>query len=887
MKIAYLIIIMLVTSFSLVESLEISDSLFKKDNNETLAENTTKIDLNSASLEEIQQLPLTEEQAIAIYEYRESISFFNSIYDLKNIKLIDQKTFLNIKPLVIINKVTSDDIISERREDLAYFLEQLASNEGYREGMSDEWEDYLISPLNINKLTFRELKNFPNVNTQDALAISRRVSGGDTISTYRDLRSTEGISFYAARNLKNYVKYTDKLTNKRLVTDAQFKMAYYPYEQSVRDMMTEPVIRYSPDSQTSAPNTVLSNYWGLLRTQNNITESMYKIRVRTGNNFKAALMYYSPSYFVSTNAKELNLANTKYYVEYKNKFESKFDYKIIAGNYMAAFGEGLVMENSDYFIPRKTGYGYNKKITGVIGDISRTDEYALRGIALDLNYSFINTVLFFSKDDKNAIIYDSNDNGIIDKKDKVFSYYSPSVRLTNKQLLETETFFNEYPDNANYISIAPRIDYLNEELIGTHLSLSPMLGTEIGFTAYNSKYNKEIEIPDVIAIKNLLSLDSETINEKWKIVDSEISSLYSTYSEKYGYNRNFRRVYGYDFQTTIDVLSLQGEFAELEVDGDFNKIGDDPQAIILSAYTQFENFNFLIHYRNYDLEFDNPYQRSFSESERFDDTVFEKLTYALNNTLLTDLYINSVQPSPEEGIYFETRYQINKYLLLNRAYLDIWKRKADGRVGYRFESKFDFKPVNGLTFRFRYKNQLKKYNNELDRGRSITNEAEIGTIFNLSGFDRISLTYTYGQTLQPPYLSILSNPAEPGGADMAQAETLSQGDAISFDYTHVFNDKLKLNGSFMLWSARGATFWDFEDVELDFDQSDYGMKYWFNIQSRISDNLYLTLKYKEKIFRTLESEYRDYNDIPENGEYYFSRVEKRNTTIRMQLDWNF
>ena len=90
-----------------------------------------------------------------------------------------------------------------------------------------------------------------------------------------------------------------------------------------------------------------------------------------------------------------------------------------------------------------------------------------------------------------------------------------------------------------------------------------------------------------------------------------------------------------------------------------------------------------------------------------------------------------------------------------------------------------------------------------------------------------------------------------------------------------------------MWYAHGASFWDFEDIELDFDHSDRGFKTWFNIHSRIANNVYLSLKYKYKKYQTRELEFRDYNDIPEEGEYYFQRVEREENIVRMQLDWKF
>ena len=458
-------------------------------------------------------------------------------------------------------------------------------------------------------------------------------------------------------------------------------------------------------------------------------------------------------------------------------------------------------------------------------------------------------------------------------------------RFSNDELEEAEAFFNEYAGNENQVRIAPRLDALQEDIIGGHFEYSPFIGTHIGFTGYEARYDREFVVPEGDELKGILIADDYHFI-KWKITDNEITNMYSTISDDYG-DRDFRRVVGFDWRTVLNNTSIQGEYAELQTNGELGKIGDDPSALLISSYTQFDNLYLLSIYRDYDLDFDNPYHRSFSESERYDDTVFDKLTYGLNNTLLNDMYNNSVQPSAEKGIYFETRYQFHKMLTLTKAYLDIWERKSDARRGVRAEVKLEFKPIHQLRFRIRHKHQVKRYDDDMERGKSQADETELKFITYLSNYDKLQLGYIYARVLQPPYLSILSNPAEPGAADMAQAQTLTYGDMIYLDYTHNFNKNLKVIGAFAMWYANGASFWDFEDIELDFDQSDRGFKTWFNIHSRVADNIYLSLKYKYKKFITRELEFRDYNAIPEEGEYYFQRVEREENIVRLQLDWKF
>ncbi len=72
---------------------------------------------------------------------------------------------------------------------------------------------------------------------------------------------------------------------------------------------------------------------------------------------------------------------------------------------------------------------------------------------------------------------------------------------------------------------------------------------------------------------------------------------------------HFFRVRGFDFSTVIANIAIQGEYGEMLKDNNLLLFGRSPSAMVLSAYAQFENFNILTLYRNYDLKYDNPYQR--------------------------------------------------------------------------------------------------------------------------------------------------------------------------------------------------------------------------------------------------------------------------------------
>lgn len=837
------------------------------------------IDINTASLSELSELPISPEKVEEIYNYRFYIKFFESIYELKDVPGITQADLNLLKPLIMVSHYKETDTYAVRREQTSYLIERLGSNEGFQEGLSDIWEDYLITPRNLNSLTFSDVLNMPNTSPLDAAAVLNRVSYGDSITSYRDLRQTEGISYYGASNLRHYVYYSDAQSEKALFFNYTMKYEDNTYEEAAEDMYKESFI--TPDQLTKK-----QTLWGYFQMEDYSPSIMNKVRIRHGNTWGAGFLQFNrkgeePLLIIPGEDNSNYLKDLKFFANYETEVFGDDHLNFIIGNFRATFGEGLVMENTDFYNSRKTGYGFSKRITGITEDLSRTRQYALRGAAVEWKNNSFNGALFFSLDEKDAIVYDSNENGEIDDDDYLFSYLTMTRRFSNEDLLAAETFYEDYGTNRE-ISIAPRRDAFEEQIIGGHLEYSPFIGTHLGLTAYEAVYDREFVVDNSGDSLKYLLITPEYAEEKYRIMDSEIAALYSTKTA--AYDNNFRRVIGFDWRTVLNNTSIQGEYAELTVDGQEYKLGDDPKALILSTYSQFENLYLITLYRDYDLAFDNPYSRGFSEHEKFEDTVLEKYAYTLNNPLLADLYINSAQAQAERGVYIEARYRFNKHLTINRSYLDIWERKADSRKSVRFQGELDYRPIYALSMRLKYKHQQNRYEDDAERGLSKTNETTGRIIANLSNFDRISIEYRYSKVWFPPY-TYLTNDPEVGGNTIAQAQTLLTGDYICVDYTHNFNENLKIQGSFIYWNGHGASHWDWEDMEIDF-MGEKGNKFWFALHSKISSNLYLTLKYKIKRYTCREYEWRAWwNDVGDAGDAnYLDRVERTDHALRLNLD---
>jgi len=902
-----------------------------------LAALTAKVDLNTASLAELKQLPITEQQARDIFDYRQYVKIFSSIFDLREIPSIDQVTLDKLRPLVVVSLYVETDEVALRRDEIRDLLERLDSNEGASEGMADVWEDYLMTPQNVNRMQLDDFMSLPNVSGVDAVAILKRTAQGDTIADTRDLRNTPGLSHYGYTNLRSYVYYKEPPVKNRLLWDANLQYYTRYFEEGQYDMLHESFLRN--DYQATGvvvPHLKNLSYWGYFGLDELNPDVLLKLRLRYGNNYKLGIMNYSgkgePG-LLSSNAKDL-IRDSKWYAGYENSelpLGNNSRLKFYLGNYRATFGEGLVMENTDYYSARKTGFGFSKRILGITPDLSRTQEFALKGAAMEVTNPYFGVTAFVSQDDKDAIAYVNADGETIKRdnfgndvytdtdgkqyylnasnqpvyfyedgspvaadKDKLFSYVIPTLNYDNDTLREAESWFNNElaqttnPYATNYINLATRKDILREKLWGTHLQVNPLLGTKLGFTTYTALYDDaHFIVPNYNELLPVVLRDSYYYTKLTKIMNAEISNLYSTQTESY--NRDYRRVIGFDGQTVIGNTSIQGEYAELSLDGDDLKLGDDPKAYLVSAYTQFENLYFLTLLRNMDRNFDNPYSNSFSEHERLEDTILEKNIYALTNPTLADLYLNSNQSQPERGVYFETRYKFNNYFTVGRSYLDLWERLTDGRRTARFQSELEFRPLYQVALRLRYKNQVNRYDDDAERGVSKTNEYTMSVRTFLSNRDFLELEYRYNTVWNPPYTS-LTNPANEGENTMAAAMTLMTGDYIGVNYTHNFSKSLKVQGAFLYWFGHGISHWDWEDMEIDF-MGEKGSKAWIAVTSRISQNLYMNLKFRNKTFQDKELRIRNYNSSEDpvlvDDPVYFQRVEHSENTVRLSLDYRF
>jgi hypothetical protein len=135
-----------------------------------------------------------------------------------------------------------------------------------------------------------------------------------------------------------------------------------------------------------------------------------------------------------------------------------------------------------------------------------------------------------------------------DGKYQVLSYVNPTIRWDEDELREAEAHFNEELVAGGayavpYINLAYRKNFVDETIWGTHLQVSPLIGTKLGFTTYTALYdNAHFVVPDWNTPEAGFHQNSY-YHKVFKVNDSEIAGLYSTSTADYV--RDYRRVIGF------------------------------------------------------------------------------------------------------------------------------------------------------------------------------------------------------------------------------------------------------------------------------------------------------------------------------------------------------
>ena len=290
-----------------------------------------KINLNSATLEELQILELTDDQIESILDYRSRSGYIHNIYDLLNL------TNITINDIHVIRNAVTVDIpqASTFEMDMArasYKMGRWISNEGSTEGLSEVWLDRFIEPQNINNMNYDDLMALPNLSPVDVTAVLKQKDRGYIKGTW-ELKNSPGISYWGYKNLVDFIRFTDK-----------------PVDETGFHIRFNSLIRTVPITSNPDDEGNITAF-----EDTSMPEQFHKISITSELNLKAGLSYhrymgqpdsiYTLKGFVQ--AEKYTLFNTI-------KLE-----RIVLGNFTASFGQGVIFETNDNFSPRRTGFGFS------------------------------------------------------------------------------------------------------------------------------------------------------------------------------------------------------------------------------------------------------------------------------------------------------------------------------------------------------------------------------------------------------------------------------------------------------------------------------------------------------------------------------------------------
>jgi hypothetical protein len=345
----------------------------------------------------------------------------------------------------------------------------------------------------------------------------------------------------------------------------------------------------------------------------------------------------------------------------------------------------------------------------------------------------------------------------------------------------------------------------------------------------------------------------------------------------------FRRVVGAEFQTVVSNFMFQGEYAKLDSNPDGNIFSAAPEAKVLTAGAQYSNLTMMALFRDYDVGFDNPYARPYSQDNRYEQTLLGD-PYRLNSPLYTTLETNTPQNKAERGVLLQARYRVSRQFTITGLEYDQWTRKADGQSQRRYVARFEYAPIWPIRLRLRHRYSDRAPEELTDNRRFKSWDTRFEVRARLTAWDELRLLYSNTNTVFAPRPR-LSGPAEPpgdGNVSNPLPQASSPGEALQGRYTHNFNDRLAFTLSTQVYKG---FLWNFEDNEFIALDGD-GVRSWFSVQSRISESLVLRFKLTHDRQKTRDNlEVRQFSNSDASE---FRAGDKRQTTaFRLEFYYNF
>ncbi len=801
------------------------------------------VDLNSAPAEAILGLPIPLELAKNIIDHRVRMAYFENVYDLMDVEGMTPEIFAVLKPLVSTLPPPEEDASIARLTASYRQVQRYLGQEGSSEGLVDEYLDKMRSPENINDMDLFDLMSYQNVSPVDATNILKARERLGRFESGRQLRRSDGLRYWSYRNLRDFVVYdgTEAKSGSKVTGYAQTRYSNTPY--------------YNGDDDEAGGEGFGGN--NNFRPNGDFFKPrmLNKIRVNAKGGFSAGVL--TNREYAEVNWDE----QVKAFVGVQDKQFGGFRLKgLYLGNFRVAYGLGLIMDNTDFIHFRKTGFGFNKRLLGIHGDLSRSYEYKLTGGAAEGSWGPLNASFFVSSEKKDAVL---NPDGTLNR------YITMRPRFQEDFLANREE--SENPGTKSGL----QRNAMQEDILGGNMKVMLAPGTFVGVTGYEARYNRGWDPTETTLFQPDAAITAR---------DSEVWNSYQSYFvddqgrvDEY----KFRRILGAEAQAVYKNVSVQGEYAFVQDPRNnlFDK--DNPDAYIINAYSQWDNLHLLGIWRDSDVGYDNPYNRAFSNDNRYEMTLLDAF-YRLNDAPYTLIESETPQAKPEKGMFLEMRYRISRSLILSGLQFDKWQRKADGADLMRYTIKGEWQPLFNLRLRVRHRYSSRSENDPNDVRTFRNWETRWQLITLLSNYNRLQFTYVTSNVMFPARQR-LSGTAEPSSLDPGVGTNGSPSKAFEVRYEHQFTPGLKFTLASSLYDG---FFWNFEGNEFVL-LTDNGFRNWFKIESRVSQRMLFQLKVtRDHGLPKTYIDNRSYGDeLPPTPDA--SYAPKDQTFVRLQMDYTF
>jgi len=405
-------------------------------------------------------------------------------------------------------------------------------------------------------------------------------------------------------------------------------------------------------------------------------------------------------------------------------------------------------------------------------------------------------------------------------------------------------------DNNSKI-IENMIDAVTERTYGIDFTFLINETTNFGLTYYQSLYDRvldpQIEYTVVGGGDDEIPIfDSDDYDQysgdafylnypQGNSTDAELAAMYSssiTSHNDWSKARSSRTIRGINFEKVYNNIVFQFEFSDL-----LKENQENPQAYLLNTYMTFKNFDILILHRDYDLEYDNPYQKSFSQYARYKSSILEDIWW-LENPIYNNLYSGSIVPQAEKGTYIESWYKFHRNFTLGLEW-DSWLRKADNAKYFRLKTKLEWRPVFNYRIKFAYKIQGRGQFSLQHPSPYLINEARVDFQLRLSNYSKLELLYSWNSLSFSPRPRLIDS-SNPYVVSMNVGDIGSPDESIGVKLKHNFNEKLSLEAGAVyahgfLWYFDSTTFKAFTD--------DFGLtNVWFSFNVKPISTISLDMK---------------------------------------------